>query len=161
MDITETYHSVEKLIWRTTNRFHQCHTTTESTDDLLSIAHMAFVEAYHSYDSSKGASFSTWTVRMVWWHLLNANRDAQLPIVDTEHEVTDSQSNFHLFEFLEELTEDARIITKLILDTPTDLAEVIQREYVPRATIRRWLIRLGWTAKRITESFAEIRRALS
>jgi RNA polymerase sigma factor (sigma-70 family) len=79
--------------------------------------------------------------------------------------VPDVRSTWRISELLEELGDDARTVVKLVVETPAELAAVVQekgdqpRNY--RSSVRNYLAELGWTAVRVAESFNEIRHALS
>lgn len=48
-------------------------------DEVLSVGRLAILEAYLSYDASRGCAESTWVRKTVWWRLLEASRAAPPP----------------------------------------------------------------------------------
>jgi DNA-directed RNA polymerase specialized sigma24 family protein len=95
------------------------------------------------------------------WSLTGDGRDRSNPV----DEVPDVRSTWRISELLDELGDDARTVVKLVVETPAELAAVVQgkgdqpRNY--RSSVRNYLAELGWTAVRVAESFNEIRHALS
>lgn len=65
----------------------------------------------------------------------------------------------------ETISDDAKEVVALVLDTPQDLAKVIKakggldRNW--RSSIRNYLGDLGWASSRVSEAFAELREVLS
>lgn len=178
---TETYHGIENIIWEQIKRFkRQFGYYLATEEDLLSLANEAFMKAYTDYDSKKGR-FITRVSYLVWFCFLNEyihnparrrNRiHGELIIMNTDEidakNESPSLTRFNTSQFLEELNEDACMITRLVLDTPEDLRNTLvlncpspNGRFV-RAGLRQYLLGLGWTARRISMAFSEITTAIS
>lgn len=168
---TETYHDVENLVYKTVHEFIARY--GGEFEEQAGDAHLSFVLAYHTYKEGK-TKFSYWTRFTIWTELLEKQRESlrrRLPSVslfaDEGKDGWDAEtphSGFCLMEFLDELTEDARIVARLAVDTPLGLAnQMVERGgsgTARRSVLRNYLEGLGWTAERIKESFTEIAHVL-
>ena len=165
--MTETYEDVERLIWDVVHTFHRKHGFQYGTpQELFSEACMGFMVAYRIYNPAKG-SFSTY-VRMVANHVLlemmrNETKRRVRFHTSTEDEPTANPPAFSVAEFLDEVSEDAKAIVMLVLDTPNDLLRAMQSEEKDsvKYLLRQYLSGMGWAADRITECFTEIAHALN
>ena len=157
MTTTQAYLSVQDLIYSLCWRFLKQY--GGEWEEVLSIAHESFMDAYNSFDASR-SRLTTWTQIKVWGGLMDAHRQEQssrrwIPRQqDADLDSLQSRSHFDLPKLLNEISEDANTMIRLALNSPH-----------PRAGgIRTWLIRslldAGWAAERITESFQEIREIL-
>lgn len=135
-----------------------------------------FVESIRGYDETRGTQLSSHISFWIWsrlldkWRAQTTRRNQIGPILHSDspswlaNEAIDKCSDWDLSEFLSSLTEDAKTVVKLCLETPKELAEVADgkggspRNY--RSTVKQWLESSGWTYKRIKESFDEVRDAL-
>jgi len=136
-------------------------------DDAMSRATDAFLSAYDKYDNR--IPFVPWLHRCVHYGLLSwarSNFKQRKRYTQVRDEcIIGQERNFRVAVFMEELTEDAAMVVKLVCDTPPELKRIIEskggeaRNY--KSTIRDHLKEIGWTAMRIAESFCEIRRILS
>lgn len=137
-------------------------------DDILSDANTAFLEAYESWEPEK-SSFTSWLRLRIFSTTVNNLRHSCRDHARYEH-VDDSQltrptGSFDPKSLLEELTEDARIVVQLTLETPAELEAVVRAKGGQprnlRSSLRSYLAEMGWTACRIAESFNEVRRVLA
>lgn len=135
-------------------------------DEMMAEASYLFIAAYNDWDGI--VPFTTWVSNWIRWSLIDQLRirighQARYTYVDDEV-LTRNINNWQPADLLEELSTDAAMVVKLVLETPAEIASIIEgkggqpRNY--RSTIRSYLISLGWTAKQISDSFAEIRAAL-
>ena len=161
----ETFASVEKLIWHAVHAFHARHGDLYGTrEELFAEGCTGFAIAYKKYDPSKG-SFPTY-VRTVVGHTLleNMRNETKRRVrysTSSEIEVVDNRRPFSLAEFLDEVSEDARAIVQLVLETPGDLLKIVQQEKRDaKHTLRQYLDGLGWEDHRVSTAFAEISTAL-
>jgi DNA-directed RNA polymerase specialized sigma24 family protein len=172
--IEETHREVALLIYDIVHQFQARY--SGDFDELLSEAQEHYARAYHDYRTDRGASFSHYVWFRVWNGLVstvrsNANRARLLrrqpaEALDSRPVEQPEPMSFVLREFLAGLSEDAREVAKLALESPTEIsAAVFQRgDCTPqnmRAAIREYLTDLGWAGSRIKESFREIRYALT
>jgi hypothetical protein len=167
----DTYKDVDDLVGRFVWDFHL--NTGIELEECRSEGLEGYVEAYHSYQPGRG-EFTTWVGVKVRSRLLDLARRLRREgrrlkgAVDAaEVAVAKAVPDFRLDEFVEELSEDARTVVSMVFDTPIDVKVVMYRlggdQDTPqtyRGAIREVLRDLGWTRKRIKESFQEIRRAL-
>ncbi len=165
--MNELYVQYKSLLWKTIYRF--IHTTGSKwdLDDMKSTTNVAFVKAYQSHDSQKGA-LSTYIVHQVWYALASEarKRSNDWKYVPLPIHVRKREQEFSVFEFLENLpSDDTRLIVRLILDTPCDVRLFLQegRETAKRIQRAVWsvLSQLGWTKKKIKKNFHLIRKQLS
>lgn len=136
-------------------------------DDLLADASVYYMRAFESYtgDVNLEAHLRRW----VWYGLFDEYRTRVRRSVahrEVGGEVLDTLvDTMHCLDWTEGLSEDAATAVRLVLDAPADLLAMAKgkgdqpRNW--RSSLRDYLGRLGWTAARITESFEEIRDALT
>ena len=176
--ITATYQEVQPIIWKQIHYFRQRFSHHEATiDNLLSLANEIFMEVYHDFDPRRGCPFYRRVSFRIWYRFLRefVQREAQQKhrragktiVMDmTEDKCSKPISQFILSEFTEDLTEDARAIVKLIIDTPDDLKHALRMDSpdptgtAVKSGLRQYLIGLGWTAKKIKKTFSEISTAI-
>jgi len=135
-------------------------------DELSSIANEAFAMALSSYCPEK-ASLTTWvsvTFRSIFLEQLRQRRRwvRTVPTDNLDHFPIKSQ--FDPGKFFAELSDDAQTIGELVFSSPREIRELVSEWQAPLTSMSqlgRFLRKLGWTARRITESFQEIREALS
>ena len=177
--LDKKYEKVHKLIMWTVHKFIDSH--GGDFDELMGESNLYFMRAVERHDPERG-SFGTYVRYTIYKNLLEKHRnDARhnriaptMSIYEMEggNEETTTEiplpapaSKFRLFEFMDELSEDAKLITKLVVDTPTGLTNIMVRNggrpHNRRAVIRDYLTGLGWHPKRITESFSEITAVLN
>lgn len=165
---TETYTDVEKLVYSTVHEFIGRY--GGEFEELVSEANLAFVIAYHRYTDGT-SKFSYWVRYIIWKLLLEQQRNKlrrsppqpNVSLHGDDGEIVFDRGDhpqFCLMEFLDELTEDAKIVTLLAVDTPLGLTKQMVEKggsgMQRRAVLRDYLEGLGWTAERIKESFTEI-----
>lgn len=178
--ITETYLDVEKLIHHICNLFRLNH--GGDFDEMVGEANLIYMKVYEKWRRGRGSKFTSYLCTSIYRRLLDLKRISirkskiwNTSINDFEREnarsvddlsiMEDKKSQFDTNDFFEELTADARVILQFALEEPKELKEkVIARGGHNRrnwkTTIKEYLKEIGWTARRITESFEEIRRAL-
>lgn len=176
---TETYRDVERLIWKTVYEFQRRY--GGEFDELLSTANLAFAISYNTHDPGK-SSFVTWVRNYIWYTLMNDRRPAlQHPVAflgdhDVDVKSTSPEpdpfetalidpSETAIADLFDLVSEDAAEVLGLVLNAPASLqARVMQKGGTPmnwRSTVREHLLALGWGAKRVNESFREIKEALA
>lgn len=169
--VEDTYLDVEDLIYHVCNIFQTKH--GGNFDDYVSLANQVFMDVYASWKSGL-APFTSYLSTCIYRRLLDEKRkDMRWKIVSispTEQNedgiiLEDKSRTFNFSEFAEELSEDARIVVSLVLDTPDEIARIVAGKGGHaknfRSTVREHLSRLGWTYNRIVESFEEIRGVLT
>lgn len=144
-------------------------------DDYFGQAQIIFMKAFDDYETDRGAKLSTWIFLKVRGGLIDAVRheraarrspasridNAQLDLYPSIHK------RFSIFEFVDELNEDARCVLNLFLDTPRDVFVQLRNsctrvDHVQahlRNRLRNRLRQMGWESKRINAAFDELSRA--
>lgn len=175
------------LIWEQVHWFRKRHGTFHfKIDELYAIGCLGFVEACHSHDP-KRSRFSTWATFQVrsklraalqrkgrtqrpWqtgalrkgrYGSVSYNSDAE------EYQSATSQGNScFLLDLLDELSEDAQTVVKLVLDTPSEITQALHssntgnRTASIRVELLNHLTRQGWTYRQVHLAYSEIREAL-
>lgn len=158
----EGYEDLKNLLYHTAHKFQS--TYGGDFDELMSISNLAFVKAYNSYTSSMGA-MTTW-VRFCAWHAMLHERTNETKARRTRQEDKETKTvrPNPLVDILDELSEDAKRIVRLVLTTPPELQELIESS---GGNVRRikpilssYLQSIGWGRRQIELSFAEIKEAL-
>jgi hypothetical protein len=162
------YEDVEHLVTRTVADFIRRY--GGDYNELRGEAHAMFMLAYNRFEPDRfQASFSTYVRWVVWKGLLELQRrtmrhKGKVSFTDADLDLHHASRDFNLLEFLDDLSDDAATLVRLVLDTPRGLACIIEREgatpQVYKSVLKEYLSGLGWTGKRVTESFKEIRKAL-
>lgn len=143
-------------------------------DDVQQEACVALLLAHISYDQSKGTKFRTWVYQQVRGRLQTYHRkQMRRRMKMLEQQTKDGWNPFWLFEFLDSLGKDARTVVRIILDTPAELRYALKcrgkrdwrRAYDQhpkdvRMALREVLSDIGWTTRRVTKTFEEIRENL-
>lgn len=182
--IDETYEDVEKLIYHTVWGFISSH--GGDFDELCSIANQVFMDVYNGgWQPDKGTTFTGFLALCItrrlqdnYWNekrhqmasLDYSNEcsydDGTFGSVSSAGEVEDYRcsTKFNFSDFTEEMSEDAKTVVKLVLETPAELTEVAMgkggdpRNW--RSTIRDFLCSIGWSYERVSKSFNEVRGTL-
>lgn len=165
-----TFLEVELLIKHTVHHYRRLH--GGDWEDLFSTALQAFMKAFETHGESKAGKKSSFTsyVRWVVWHDLMsegrriAYRGNLLKKVDNSvlQDQETRPCGWAFTEFLEDLSsEDARLLVKMIIDAPEELATIIRkRNLKPRGIknlVRDFLLESGWTLSRFSEAFEEVK----
>ncbi len=170
------FEDVVKLIWDTIHKFERRYGIGPfgDKDEMFSKACLIWVTKMNAkkYDATRSA-FTTWTRLIVWGGLLEDVRTAirhrntgQQPAVArlTDYDLLGlTAPEFNTVDFLDELSEDARMIAMLALDTPYEIylnARLCGDQNDLQASIWDYLRGIGWTASQIRTSFEEVRSAL-
>ena len=168
--IDDTYKDVENLVYHICHVFQSKH--GGDFDDLLSIAHQVFMDAFNCWTPGL-APFTSYLSTCIYRRLLLEKRqNSRIPTISLDKTETsigwdpvDKSRSFSIKDFTEELSDDAKLIISLVLETPTELAKIINDKgghpKNVRSTIRQYLTKLNWTYNRISESFDEIKKVLS
>ena len=161
----QTYHDVERLLdrmsWSATKRWGG------DFEEWRSTANEAYCCAYASWDSSKGANFSTY----LWWCVRNAHinqLDASKKWHSRNAEATnDLDKNTHpdpkgIERIMQCLGDDARTVVSLFINSPAELSDLIsaRNPIKSRKAVWKFLRDSGWTMGRAIGCFDEIREAL-
>jgi len=163
----ETYIEVKPVILSAVRDI--CNRFGGNFDDVLSDANSAFLEAYESWEPEQ-SSFTSWLRHRIFSTAVN-NLRQRCREQGRRERVEDSdipernQPAWNVRQVLEELTEDAALVVRLVVETPAELEAVVQAKGGQprnlRSSLRQYLADAGWTACRIAESFNEVRKVLA
>ena len=162
MDPRETtYEDVERLLDRLT--WDVC-PSPDQWEDYRSVENVAYCEAYNNFQPGK-CQFSTWVyiwVKGKLRHYRTSEQTKARRFVPTDPvDLRDAPDRTHrLADLLHSVSEDARVVIQVLLETPGDLARMTRR---PKRTKRELWGRLrgmGWTMGRVVESMDEIKETL-
>ena len=135
---------------------------------MKSQADLIYMGTLQSHNWSRG-KFSTHLVNSIWYGLLDSMRsERDKPKTTSSEKALNSLQDrphpvFDVPEFLGELTEDAKTVAKVALESPSEMIGICAtRKGAVRARglLFDYFERLGWTLSRIAESFSEIGRVL-
>jgi hypothetical protein len=153
---------VEKMLydlaWRTANTY------PVPFEEAKAEAYYAFVRACHDYNptKAKGSKFSSWCYFWVWTHLktfvTKRSTDPLLFVEPAELKDGEAPSAWSpTLELVDELSEDAREIISLLLETPSDLLggrSVTARQLL--ALVKKHLVEAGRSKVRVEKAHIEI-----
>ncbi len=164
--ITDTLDNVRKMLDKLA--WNYCDHSKQDFEDYQSVANLAYMKAYHSFDPTKGASFITWT-----WHCANGylkrHRSKMAKQYANEKQATIKREpiqkpRYFYDRVMAELSEDARLVLRLIAESPKELVHCFR--YAKRSPRKaRHMIRLrmqdeGWKPARVVDAFDEIREVM-
>lgn len=170
--VEDVYEDLAPLVRRIAARFARKY--NQHLDDTLASANLYFLEAYHTFDPSRGTCLEQRVQYYVWHRLLDqvrteAERNAAVPrVFDVVFEsVPDGRgpaAGFDRAAVEGAVGWDAKEVLKLVLDTPADLLSAMKADTRPggvRRALDRYLsVNLGWDRRRAAAAFGEIRAAL-
>jgi DNA-directed RNA polymerase specialized sigma24 family protein len=159
------YEDVEKLVYGMIHKHVAVH--GGDFEDLRQEAGMWFMHALAGHDTDKGRSFSSWMGYLTRVQLLEVLRQRarkHLPVADLDPDLIARQDGGgRLRELLMDLSEDARTIAGLVLDTPADLRLLLleQRGDDTKSVLAEYLGLLGWPERYVEQMFAELEEAFA
>lgn len=165
--LNETWEDVEKLFYSTVHRHIKKYGGV--FEDYLGQIHLSFMTAVLTYTPDRKASFSTYCVFVLSHDLLELRRKAskhagKVAFVELEPNCHIAPRPFDLFGFLDGLSEDARLMVKIALDTPQELNDIMIQKggtgHARKKALKNYLLDCGWNATHIVECFEEIAQAL-
>ena len=154
----EIYTKKEKLLHHIVHRLQQRY--GGDYGELLSEAHYHFVTACLSWEPELGPIH-----KRIWYIVERRLKSARLAELEKHcrdvhlgetawEQVEDCSRSFDPEQFCSDLSADAREVARLAISNGNGQTKTA------RSTIANYLFDLGWSAKRIVESFGEIREAL-
>ena len=159
----ETYQDVEKLIYRLA--WNAVERYGGEWDEYVRAGHLAYMKAWEAHDANRGA-FTT----ILWRCMVNAitdvrrakERDGRQSLLGDGDEKLPARNGFDLGRFLTELSEDAKLMVRAVVDSPGDLTLLLRTTSTRQ--IRRGLYQMfksvGWSPARIIKCQQEVREAL-
>lgn len=165
--IEEAYDDLRGMLYKLAMKFSRL--LKLPLDDVMSEVNECFVNAYHRHDASR-SRFITYVYRHITWVFLERShrisiKNERLQRKDLELDTRAAKDNgVWYIEFIDRLSEDAKIVAQLVVETPQELARMMKRARPlsrPQSIVRRYLRAIGWARERIAETFEEIADALS
>jgi DNA-directed RNA polymerase specialized sigma24 family protein len=158
--VNETFADMEKLIYHTIHQFIKRY--GGSFDEMAELIGPMFMTAYTHYDKRKG-KFTTCLRWVIWKQLLDYKRNEikrTRAVVYTELDPEQHQAPrmFNVTEFMDELSDDAKTVVRMVFDTPWAFYDQDPKRI--RFVLRLVLGQLEWSPARISRSFQDVRRAL-
>ena len=141
-------------------------------DEAMSVCNMAWFKAFQSHTEGK-APFANYlcivTYRKLtgWWNRERRDMHIHVSAIGNDGDQYDVEGREELeTDIPEGLTEEASFIIQLVLNTPEELASVIDgKGGTPSnysSSIREYLAKeLGWAGSKIRQSFAELKEAFA
>jgi len=184
--IVDTYLDVERLIYYVCNKFKKRY--GGDIEEMIGEANIIYMKVYKIWKPTGGMSFTSLLCTCVYRKLTDIHRMSirkskiwgtsldGLPFYGkktsrTEYENIRSINDMGVMEDkslspfdIEEFTNDAKTIIQLILDEPEEIKTKVEQKGNQyrnwRSVVRTYLKEIDWTARRISESFEEIRSSL-
>jgi len=170
----ETYHDVEKLIHKVVHTFLQTKNLNEMDyEEWYAEANVGYARSYRSFDRKRGNRFTTWLWHGVWNALSDrlakeAPHAKNLHLDSPEWErfrdgLTDDRSpdNKRTMLDIHLLSQDARTVVEIVLGTFGHIDGSEKDSGEIRLSLDGLLQSMGWSGRRVLESFGEIRVALT
>ncbi len=178
----ETYEEVRDLIYHMVHLFRRRH--GGDWDELVAEANFIYAKAYRGFDPDNGCPFTDYLCVSIYRGLLRCKqkemKEKQLVPISLDMR-TDTSDNAKLVDILPDLTPDISAIIRQIEELPDDASIVIDliisspKEFLSvlldsgpmynvkcwRGILRRYLRKMGWTNRRVSESFDDIGNALT
>jgi len=153
----KTRKMIFKICWKYVRRYGG------DIEEYISEGNAAYIRAHRTYDPNM-AKFSTYL-----WHcvsnacsnLVKKNRTVQIN-TDLAHSTIEKKKPNSFLMIFQDLPEDAKIVVRLTLDTPIELANLCKGNSACnfRVALQKYLQQLGWHEYRISRAFREIRTTL-
>lgn len=167
--VNETYSDLEKMLFKITHKFSRRFNI--HFDIIFPETQRAFVNAYRAYNTGhrKKATFVTFCYFCInkdlstWLDKRIKESKRTSGHVELNEEVVGGYMHNTTFRLdLEaELSEDARHVVHLVLDSPSDMVATLRMNRAKSPTdvlrsVKEHLADIGWSAARIKESVSEI-----
>lgn len=170
--IDDAYESVKMMIYKIVNKYQRRH--GGEFDELLSVAHEAFMEAVWSFDPNRG-KFTTHVWNRVTYKFkdeakllrkgggfvheegnasLNKGEEYLTAIQKADPDLLKDKKRFDLQKFLGELSQEAREAAEVALSIGSD------NKGMSLVDIMSILVEAEWTAAEILKAFKELKEAL-
>ncbi len=170
---TETFHDVQGLIYWTVSKFKEQY--GGDFDDLVSEANLIFTELYsgegRAFVQQGNRSFSSALHWLISHQLLDQlryrafrNNRCRVSCREILPEKTQNNHGSWLVDLMDELSDDARTIVEIVLETPDSILRLEMDDFKdghPKTCIKKYMQTLGWNMSRIKRTFQEISEALS
>ena len=142
-------------------------------DDLLAEGNLVFCLARNSFNPEKSC-FSTWLWKNLEIHYGNLIRKKKIETVDFDinripNPDGNSERTVAIAKLIFQMTDDAKLLVKIVLDTPNDLIWFIRKTRIDKqsATVSRFGLlyfmnrQRDWTFQRGIDAIKEIQKMLT
>lgn len=168
-DVATGYEKVKNLIHKLAIGYAKSH--GGDVDELVSEGHVAFMRAYPKWDPEIGAlttlmyhavinQFNSYSRRQAKHQGYQFGQAEETKAED----VVDDKPTFDLPDFLETLSNDARVVVQLIFNAPRQLEQDAEDKGGHaknwRSSLRQLLRDMQWSVEEIRSAFDEVRNAL-
>lgn len=174
--VSDIYEDMQPLVNQIARRFARAHGT--DLDETIGNANLIFLDALRDFDRTRSTLEQRLQV-FIYSRLLDIQRPVyrwrnkmgslySLSFDDTTPEPVGTVG-VHVFDragLFDTVTDDARTVLGLLLDTPAELLSTIRAgaetgPHAIRRNLRSYLTNsLGWAVERVRETFGEIRSVL-
>ena len=159
--VTDTFTDVKRLVSQVTKSFQRKY--GGNWGDLISQAHLHYVEAFIDHTPAKG-TFSNHVTHKIWWGLMNAwKRNRQYDgrfrgeeKLDRRPLQSQPSSILYLRNLFCQLSMDGREVVEMALDYSQPNISPFQT----LVRLRMSLSKMGWTKERIESTFSEVRSTI-
>jgi len=161
----ECWRDVMNIIFKQAHKFNRLY--GYDFDELVCVGNLAVMQAYDTH-KKEFASFITWAhicvnnAMLQYRNMENKSQQCKMELMNREshhHNVSSSP----LIDLLDELDDDGKTIVQLILNTSSDLQNLLAStggsiRHIKKNVVK-YLINLGWGRARIKRSFKKIQIA--
>ena len=159
------YKDYEKVIHTVAHKFKG----KLSYETLIAEGNVVFAECLKTYDEDKKTTFQTYLFHCLknkyigmlhaQTYLKNTKVSFDLDENNIMRQMDYKENNNFLFKFID-LSNEAREIASLIINTPSDLIRMLPKPYLSKYKIQQYLRSKGWKKKTILKAFNEIKNIL-
>lgn len=161
IDPNAVFPEVEQMLYALAWKFVRKYPQLEF-EDVKSQAYWGFLQAVRLWNPCKAAKFSTWCYQVTYYFLQNLVMDnskdaARLSFVEIDDDLCgaapEPQAPYR--DVLHTLSQDAREIVSLLLDSPKEIAEELTPKQLFSA-VKKHLLAKGRCQKRLKQAEQEI-----
>lgn len=158
----EVLPTVEQMLYKLAWKTAQAYPIT--FDEAKAEAYYAFVRACHDYNPAKGSKPSSWIYFWVWTHLktvITKRTVDPLTFVEIDDDLCGEAppETSPSLELVEEMSEDAKEIISLLLETPAEILEEVgltPKQLLTR--VKSYLVSRGKSKEVVDKADQEIRQ---
>lgn len=160
IDPVEVFPQVEKIIYQLAHRFSRTYPITY--DECLSEGYYAFMGACNDYKPNRKMKFSSWVYYWVWCKLkdLVMKRSKEpLDFVEIREELLGEAApdKSQVMELIEDLSDDAKEIVSLLIETPHELVGVAMTPGQFLKRVKTHMLHQGRCPQALDKAYKELR----
>lgn len=153
---------IRKVVW------DFCKARGADFDEAMCEANYAFMSAVETWDCTQSA-LGTWLhtcvrSRLFHWERSNGRVSAHYTVVEDADAIPDSATTFNLAEWSEGLSEDAKVMVSLLIQTPPEvlaLAKGMSSKNLSAAVQSHLRESHEWSCDRFWDAYKELRAAFA